>query len=91
MSHKTLHRLLTALTLTLVALLTTTQAIAAPKTEGKNEAVKPAPKTLAPFCSAPPGGEPADVPPTSCPSGTTAVYSTASLTWACCRKDPNAS
>jgi hypothetical protein len=89
MSHKTLHRMLTALTLTLAALLTTTQAIAAPKTEGKNGAVKPAPKTLPPFCTAPPGGEPPGEPPTSCVSGTKPFYSAAWVGWACCTHDPN--
>jgi hypothetical protein len=87
MSHKTLHRVLTALTLTLAALLTTTQAIAAPKTEDKNKAVKPAAKTVPPFCTATPGGE----QPTSCANGTKAFYIAASVTWACCSHDPNAS
>jgi hypothetical protein len=89
MSHKTLHRVLTALTLTLAALLTTTQVIAAPKTEDKNGVVKPATETLPPFCTAPPGGEPPAEPPTSCVSGTKAVYIEASVMWACCRKNPN--
>ncbi len=47
MPRKTLHRVLTAITLTLAALLTTTQAIAAPETEGKSGAVKPAASTQA--------------------------------------------
>lgn len=84
MPHKTLHRMLTALTLTLAALLTTTQAIAAPKTEGKNGAVKPAAETIPPFCTAVPGG-----PPLSCAVGTKEVYFAASVTWACCSRDPN--
>ena len=86
MSHKTLHRVLTALTLTLAALLTTTQAIAAPKAEGKNGAVKPAAEKVPPFCTAVPGN-----PPISCGSGTKAFYIAASVTWACCSHDPNAS
>ena len=87
MSHKTLHRVLTALTLTLAALLTTTQAIAAPKTEGKNGVVKPAAEKIPPFCTAVPGDE----PPTSCSSGTKRFYIFASKVWACCSHDPNAS
>ncbi len=47
MPRKTLHRVLTAITFTLAALLTTTQAIAAPETEGKSGAVKPAASTQA--------------------------------------------
>ena len=85
MSHKTLHRVLTALTLTLAALLTTTQAIAAPKTEGKNGAVKPATEKVPPFCTATPDGN----PPISCASGTKPFYIAASVTWACCSHNPN--
>ena len=88
MSHKTLHRVLAALTLTLAALLTTTQAIAAPKTEGKNEAAKPAAETLPPFCTAAPGGKPRSEPPTSCGSGTKPFYITAWGGYACCSHDP---
>jgi hypothetical protein len=86
MSHKTLHRMLTALTLTLAALLTATQAIAAPNTEGKSEAVKPAPKGIPPFCAMPPAQP--DEPPTFCPSGSKMAYLQASRTWVCCRKSP---
>ncbi len=88
MPHKTCIAC-SALTLTLAALLTATQAIAAPKTEGKNGAVKPAPKTLPPFCAAPPGGEPPRRATTSCVSGTKPAYIAASHMWACCRHDPN--
>jgi hypothetical protein len=85
MSHKTLHRVLTVLTLTLAALLTTTQAIAAPKTEGKNEAVKPAAAVVPPFCTAVPGE-----PPISCGIGTKDYYLASAVTWACCSRDPYA-
>jgi hypothetical protein len=86
MSHKTLHRVLTALTLTLAALLTTTQVIAAPKTEGKKEAVKPAKEGVPPFCTAVP-----DLPDRgySCESGKTACYVQPSVTWACCYRCPD--
>jgi hypothetical protein len=84
MPHKTLHRVLTALTLAVAALLTTTQAIAAPKTEGKNGGVKPAAENVPPFCTAVPGN-----PPISCGIGTKAVYIAASKTWACCTRDPS--
>ena len=86
MSHKILHRVLTALTLTLAALLTTTQAIAAPKTEGKSGVVKPTPEGVPPFCTAVPGP-----PPISCPKGTHSAYYAPAVTWACCIKDPNVS
>jgi hypothetical protein len=86
MSHKTLHRVLTALTLTLAALVTTTQAIAAPKTEGKNGAVKPAAEKVPPFCTAVPSD-----PPISCGIGTKLFYVAASQVWACCSHNPNAS
>jgi|GEM_PF-2190350 len=84
MSHKTLHRALTALALTLAALLTTTQAIAAPKTEGKNEAVKPAAKVVPPFCTAVPGP-----PPISCAKGRKEYFYMQADTWVCCSHDPN--
>lgn len=86
MLHKTLHRVLTALTLTLATLLTTTQAIAAPKTEGKSGVVKPAPEGVPPFCTAVP-----DNPPISCPKGTQPAYIAPAVTWACCIKDPGVS
>lgn len=83
MSHKTLHRVLTALTLTLAALLTTTQATAAPKTEGKNGAVKPAAEKVPPFCTAVPGD-----PPISCGIGTEPFYIASAKVWACCTRSP---
>ncbi|MFS2032413.1 hypothetical protein ACEN8I_00085 [Polaromonas sp. CT11-55] len=83
MSHKTLHRVLTALALTLAALLTTTQAVAAPKAEGKNGAVKPAAAKVPPFCTAVPGG-----PPISCAIGMKDFYIESAVTWACCSRDP---
>jgi len=83
MSHKTLHRMLTALTLTLAALLTTTQAIAAPKAEGKNGAVKPATEGIPPFCTAVP-----NLPPISCAIGMKDFYIESAVTWACCSRDP---
>lgn len=86
MSHKTLQRMLTTLTLTLAALLATTQAIAAPKTEAKNGTVKPAAETIPPFCTAVPGG-----PPISCAIGMKDYYLAASVTWACCSRNPYAS
>jgi hypothetical protein len=86
MSHKTLHRMLTTVTLTLAALLTTTQAIAAPETEGKNEAVKPAPAGLPPFCTMPP--KQPNEPPTFCPSGSKVDYLAWLSVWACCSRDP---
>ena len=87
MSHKTLHRVLTALTLTLAALLTTTQVIAAPKTEGKKEAVKPATEGVPQFCTAVP--DLPDRPGFSCESGRTACYLQPWATWACCHRCPH--
>jgi hypothetical protein len=83
MSHQTLHRVLTAVTLTLAALLTTTHAIAAPKTEGKNEAVKPAAAVVPPFCTVVPGH-----PPISCAEGREPYYLAPATVYVCCVRSP---
>lgn len=86
MSHKTLHRVPTALALTLAALLTTTPAIAAPKTEGKKEAVKPAAEKIPPFCTVALGE-----PPISCAKGWEAYFYMQANTWVCCIHSPHSS